>query len=262
MAKNTVNIDNTGLWREYIGSGSEEARHTLILNYIGLVKYVIYHMSMPENSILEERDFVNIGVIGLCEAIERYDIERGIKFESYAVPRIKGKIRDEMRRLDWLSRTARKKAADLMQATDLIRSEKGREVAPHEIIEKLGITPKQFRSYLEAAESAKVSIALNDATTRLVEIDDEAYDPLPEISDEDYVDKQTEMEREERISFISDKLSGMKEKKRLVISLYYYEELTFKEIGKILDISESRVCQIHTQVIKELNTEIKRFEHA
>lgn len=255
-------VSSEKMWEEYFDTHSEPSRHRLIVSYIGLVKYVIYQMSMPVNSLLEEQDFLNIGVIGLCEAIERYDKDRGVKFESYAVPRIRGKIQDEMRRLDWLSRTARKKATELLEVTDRIRSEKGREVAPHEIIERMGITPQQFQSYLEAAAAAKASISLNDAATQVITIDDESFDPMMELPDTDYINKLTELENVERIDHITSHLTELKEKKRLVITLYYYEELTFKEIGKILEISESRVCQIHSQVIKELRVKLYEFENA
>ena len=255
-------VSSEKMWAEYFDTHSEASRHRLIVSYIGLVKYVIYQMSMPVNSLLEEQDFLNIGVIGLCEAIERYDKDRGVKFESYAVPRIRGKIQDEMRRLDWLSRTARKKATELLEITDRIRSEKGREVAPHELIERMGITPQQFQSYLEAAAAAKASISLNDAATQVITIDDESFDPMMEIPDNDYINKLTELENVERIDHITSHLNDLKEKKRLVITLYYYEELTFKEIGKVLEISESRVCQIHSQVIKELRVKLYEFENA
>ena len=101
-------------WEKYLNSNTTENRHILILHYIGLIRYVYYNMKLPTESLLEENDFINYGVIGLCEAIERFDPERGVKFESYAVPRIKGRIQDELRKLDWLSRTARKKAGDLL----------------------------------------------------------------------------------------------------------------------------------------------------
>jgi RNA polymerase sigma factor for flagellar operon FliA len=250
------------LWKEFIENDSQPARHQLIVNYVGLVKYVIFNMNMPANSLLEEQDFMNIGVIGLCEAIERYDPARGVKFESYAVPRIRGKIQDEMRRLDWLSRTARKKATELIEVTDRIRSEKGREVSHEEVIERLGITTQQFQSYLDAAAAAKASISLNEAATQVMTIDDETFDPLMELPDEDYINKLDEMQNIERVAHITNYLQTLKEKKRLVISLYYYEELTFKEIGQLLDISESRVCQIHAQVIKELRSQLHEYENA
>ncbi len=257
---NKITVDE--LWAEFTEKDSQKARHKLIVNYIGLVKYVIFNMNMPSNSLLEEQDFLNIGIIGLCEAIERYDFTRGVKFESYAVPRIRGKIQDEMRRLDWLSRTARKKATELMEITDKIRIEKGREVSYEEVIERLGISTQQFQSYLDAAAAAKASISLNEATTQVMTIDDETFDPLLELPDEDYINKLDEMQNIERIDHITTYLQELKEKKRLVISLYYYEELTFKEIGTILDISESRVCQIHSQVIKELREQVKEYENA
>ncbi len=249
----------SALWEEFGRSKSLKVKHKLILNYIWLVKYVLQMLNLPTNSILEEEDFLNIGILGLNESIERFELSRGVKFESYAIPRIKGIIQDELRRLDWLSRTARKKAQDFIQAGDLLRSEEGREVSSEEIRKKLNLSHDEYRSYLAAAAAAKASITLSETTQALLDNDERNY--LDEIPDFSQNSVQSTLENEERVSFLMNYLKKLNIKKRLVVILYYYENLTFKEIGKILDVSESRVCQIHTQVLEDLKVKISDFEH-
>ena len=229
-----------------------------MIQYIWLVKYVIQTMNLPTNSILGDSDFVNIGILGLHEAIERYESERGVKFESYAIPRIKGMIQDELRRLDWLSRTARKKAHDFMQAGDELRSKEGREVSIEEIRHKLNISEEEYQSYLEAAAAAKASLYMSETTQAQLDEDD-ILEELPDTSQENML---TRMQNEERVDFIAKYLKNLPERKRLVMSLYYYENITFKEIGQVLNVSESRICQIHTQVIHDLREKLEEFDNA
>ncbi|MGA2298090.1 MAG: FliA/WhiG family RNA polymerase sigma factor, partial [FCB group bacterium] len=248
------------IWENYQKEKSLKVKHELILHYIWLVKYVIQLMNLPINSILDEEDFLNIGILGLHESIERFELERGVKFESYAIPRIKGIIQDELRRLDWLSRSARKKATDYMQASDSLRSSEGREVSPEEIMQKLNVTPEEYQSYLAAAAAAKATVSLSESTRVLVSDDDtDLLEEIPDISQDSFL---TQIENEERTDFISKYLNSLTEKKRLVITLYYYESLTFKEIGTVLNVSESRVCQIHTQVLADLRIKLTEFDNA
>jgi len=254
--------DITGIWTEYKTIQDIGLKHRLILHYVWLVKYILQHMHLPINTLLTDEDFINIGIIGLNEAIERYEPERGVKFESFALPRIKGTIQDELRKLDWLSRTARKKASDLLDATDKLRSETGREVTSEEIINRLQITPEQYNSYLEAAAAAKASLSMNESSINVYSVDDETINILDEIPDESYEDTLTVMAGKERIDFLTSYLAALKEKKRLVMTLYYYENLTFKEIGNVLNVSESRICQIHTQVIDDLRFKMNEYDNA
>lgn len=214
-------------------------------------------MHLPTNSILDEEDFLNIGMIGLHEAIERFELERGVKFESYAIPRIRGIIQDELRRLDWLSRTARKKASDFLQATDALRMQEGREVNAEEIMKKLDISPEKYKSYLAAAAAAKASVSMYETSNVSDEDGTDIFDDIADTSHEDYLNL---IENDERISFIVEYLNTLQERKRLVMSLYYYENLTFKEIGQVLKVSESRICQIHTQVVKDLRKRLIEFD--
>lgn len=252
--------DISKLWTEFLETRSVERKHKLIIHYIWLVKYVLQQMSLPVNSILNDEDFMNIGILGLNEAIERYEIERGVKFESYAIPRIRGIIQDELRKLDWLSRTARKKASEFMQASDTLRSEVGRDVSAEEIRKKLNVSPEKYQSYLAAAAAAKASLSLGEST--IAYLDDEEIDLIEEFPDNSQDDYLSRIESEERLNFLTDYLKNLNEKKRLVMTLYYYENLTFKEIGKALNVSESRICQIHTQVVSDLRGKLYEFDHA
>jgi len=247
------------IWQAFAENDSSENKNKLILKYIWLVKYVLQQMNLPLNTILDDEDFLSIGILGLNESIERFDITRGVKFESYAIPRIKGIIQDELRRIDWLSRTARKRAHEYVQAQDELRSKTGREVSSEEVMRKLKVTEEEYYEYLAAAAAAKASFSFADTQAKQSEDETDFLEEIPDTSQESAL---AVLQSEERIRFITDFISKLTEKKRLVISLYYYEGITFKEIGKLLKVSESRVCQIHTQVIKDLREKIIEFDNA
>ncbi len=244
-------------WSKYKGNNDEDVKGKLMLHYIWLVKYALHSMNLPSNSILEDSDFLNIGILGLHEAIEKYDPKRGVKFESYALPRIKGIIKDELRKLDWLSRTARKKAHDYLAAGDEVRNKIGREATNEEIRKKLNVTQSEYYSYLSAAAAAKAYLSLSESQI----IDDKDKNIIEDAPDYDNNTLKT-IESEERIAFIQSILKNIGKRKRLVVTLYYYENLTFKEIGKILNVSESRICQIHSQVLRDLKIKLKEYDYA
>lgn len=247
------------LWETYCQNPDLALKNRLILNYIWLVKYVLQSMNLPSHSILNEEDFLSIGILGLHEAIERFELDRGVKFESYAIPRIKGIIQDELRRLDWLSRTARCKAHDLVQASDELRSKEGRDVGPEEIMKKLNVTAEEYNSYLAAAAAAKASFIITESTKSSMGEDDDRdiIDEIPDTSEENTLIK---LQNEERVNFLTDYLKNLTERKRIVMTLYYYENLTFKDIGKVINVSESRVCQIHTQVVEDMRNKLRIFD--
>ncbi|MDX9790317.1 MAG: FliA/WhiG family RNA polymerase sigma factor [Candidatus Kapaibacterium sp.] len=258
MTENINDIDK--LWKMFKESGSVELKQTLIVNYLSLVKYSISKMILPVNTILEEQDFVNIGILGLNEAIERYDPERGIKFESYAVKRVRGKIQDEMRKLDWLSRTARKKATEFKSIADSIANEIDKGVSEIQALNNLNISYEQYRSYLTAASDAKSSVLLSDSSLKTINENDEEINFLEEIADDsaDFLDNIIEDEKQ---TLLVKALNQLKENKRRVLALYYFESLNFKEIGQVLGVSESRISQIHSEAIKELKIMMGRYGH-
>lgn len=249
------------LWNAYKKEGSASAKRDLMMSYMWLVKYVLHTMSLPTSSILDEEDFVHIGILGLSEAIDRYEADRGIKFETFAIPRVKGIVLDELRRLDWLTRTARKRVHDFMNAADKLRSEQGREVSPEEIRQKLNVTPQEYQQYLNAAAAAVATLSMNEAKQSSFGDEDDG-DVMNEVPDPDFAHPLQRMVDEERMSVITTFLNSLPERKRLVMTLYYYENLTFKEIGQVLDVTESRICQIHGQVCNELKTKLVAFDNS
>ncbi len=258
MSSKINTIEN--LWNNYFNSRTAKNKNEIILHYIWLVKFVLNKMNLPSNSILEEKDFMAIGVLGLNETIERYNTDRGVKFESYAIPRIKGIIKDEMRKLDWLSRNTRKKAHEYLRAADSLATEHGREISSDEIMKKLEVDGPTYKKYLAAAAAAKATISFNESN--IITIDGEEYDIFDTIADESNVDFLEDIADRERIDNLVRIVSDLQQKPRLVMSLYYYEELTFREIGKVLSLTESRVCQIHSKVLKELRQKITTYENA
>ncbi|MBX3042625.1 MAG: FliA/WhiG family RNA polymerase sigma factor [Candidatus Kapabacteria bacterium] len=259
MQYNKLDIDS--LWYEYKKNGSDELRQTLILNYVSLINYTISKMVLPVNTILEESDFVNIGVLGLYEAIERFEPDRQIKFETYAIKRIKGKIQDELRKLDWLSRTARKRATEFKSISDTMQQRQEKGDTEQQVLNELKISPEQYRSYLIAASDAKSSIPISDSSLKIINDDDEEVNFLEEIADESQ-DFLSEILEEEKQKYLASSISKLKENKRNVLVLYYFENLNFKEIGQVLGVSESRISQIHTETIKELKLKMNRYEDA
>lgn len=248
-----TDLEINNLWNKYSTSQSTSIKNELVLQYIWLVKYVQKQMNLPKDSVLTNEDYTSIGILGLSETIDRFDLNRGVRFESYAIPRIKGIIQDELRKLDWLSRTTRKKAQDFLVANDELRSEVGREATQEEMMKKLNVTPEQYNKYLSAAAAAKSTVAMSDS--HYITVDNEEIDILDNIDNQE----ENNLDRiinNEKMDYLVSYLQKLNEKKRLVMSLYYYEELTFKEIGVLLNVSESRVCQIHSQVIDELKTKL------
>ncbi|MEZ4723240.1 MAG: FliA/WhiG family RNA polymerase sigma factor [Candidatus Kapaibacterium sp.] len=251
------NIDK--IWNEYLQNPNQELRGELFIQYSWIVNYVLSKLKVPDNSILERGDLVNIGMIGLSESIDRFDIEKNVKFESYAITRVRGTIQDELRKLDWLSRTARKKVNSINKLKDETLKENGIEVTDEEIIRKLGLTSDQYNSYLQAMEASRNTLSFVDSST---DSDSEGYSLVDNIAYDDESNQLEGMIESEKIEYLTNYLKDLPEKKRLVIALYYYENLTFKEIGKLIDVTEGRVSQIHSEVIKELKVKINKYENA
>jgi RNA polymerase sigma factor for flagellar operon FliA len=245
------------LWDEHTIAPTDESKRRLMMQYIGLVRYVINNLNLADNSVLSDDDFLHIGILGLNEAIERFEASRGIKFETYAVPRIRGMIIDEVRKTDVLSRTARKRAQDYLQASDQLRGDLGREATQEEIRQKLNISPEEYKVYLRAAAEARATLSLNDTPIQTDE-DDTPIDQLSNVPSDD-TDALENIGNEERSVYIARYLQNLPERQRLVMTLYYYESLTLKEIGQMLTITESRVSQIHSAVVTDLRKKLTKY---
>lgn len=256
-----VQTDIEQLWKEYKEDNDIAKKQKIMLHYTWLVKYAMNNIPLPVNSILEEGDFVSVGMIALSDTIDKFDLSRGFKFETYAIQRIKGIIRDELRRIDFLSRSTRKKAQDFQSAVEKVKLIYGGEISNEAIRKNLNVSQEKFKSYLEAAAIAKSSLSLNDSSTSTIILDDEEINLLEEIPDEssNFLDQIHDKERKK---LIFEQINKLKENHRLMLTLYYFEDLTFKEIGKILNVSESRVSQIHSQILNELKNKLSELKYA
>ncbi len=237
------------LWDDYKKTGSRDARDRLILNYSPLVKFVAGRVAagLPHN--IEQSDLVSYGMFGLIDAIDKFDPERGFKFETYAIARIKGAIIDELRSIDWVPRSIRSKARLIERAFSKLENELRRSPSEAEVARELDMTEGELASTMSQISFVGV-VALDellaagqDRTTGATlgdTVADTANDPV------------SAFETAEMRHVLADAINRMPDRERLVLTLYYYEGLTLAEIGSVLGVTESRVCQIHTKAILQL----------
>ena len=242
-------------WRLYKERGDARARDKLILAYSPLVKYVAGRMSSGLPAHIEEGDLVSYGLLGLIGALERFDPTRNIKFETYAVSRIKGSIIDELRALDWVPRSVRSWARKVEAAVTRLENRLMRAPTDEEIAAELGVGVDDFQDILNQISCASV-VALDEFWDSSGPGQDKV-NLIDTIEDADAPDPS----RAYRIQVIKETLAGaierLPERERIVIGLYYYEGLTLKEIGEVLGVTESRVSQLHTKAVLRLRGRIK-----
>jgi len=241
-------------WVRFKEDNDPEIRQRLLEEYLPLVKNVAGRMAMGFPKSVELNDLVNTGVIGLIEALSNFDPSRGVKFETYAVPRIRGAILDELRSLDWVPRSTRAKSRALDRTTSKLENQLGRRPSERELARSLNITTDELFS-------AKDDVAC----TTMLSLDEMIYKEednrqVPRVETLENLSTETalgDMEKEELKAYLIEAISNLSEQERLVVALYYYEELTLKEIGEVMQISESRVSQIHTKAVLKLRGMIK-----
>lgn len=243
----TVNNENALLWHKYKKEGDPKAREELILSYVPLVKYAASRLKISLQGHFEFDDLVSAGVYGLICAVDRFDPNRGVKFETFALARIRGAILDWLRSLNWMPQSIRNKARKLEKAMLEVGQKLGREPKDHEIAAYLGCSLKNLQKiYQEVAPTTLISLE------ECFFADKEGFaayslkELIPDVNAENPVQ---EVEREEIKNLISQAIARLPEKEKLVVALYYYEGLTMKEIGEVMDVSESRICQLHTKAI-------------
>ena len=249
-------IDLRELWKSYKKSGDERAREKLVLAYSPLVKFVAGRMSTGLPAHIEESDLISYGLLGLIGAIERFEPERQIKFETFAVSRIKGSIIDELRSLDWVPRSVRARARHIERAIGELEARLGRAPTDEEISKKLGITEEELEESL--GEIARSSIAALDElwTVSGSGGGGDQVALIDTIEDESAPDPQGTLSVTEQKEALADAIARLPEREKLVVTLYYYEELTLREIGEVLGVTESRVSQLHTKAILRLKAHI------
>ncbi len=247
-------VSSNELWVQYKASGDLQARQQLILTYAPLVKYVVGRMAIGLPGVLDSEDIISHATIGLIEAVERFDPERGLKFETYAISRIRGSVLDVMRRLGTQPRGARRKMDEIEAAISALEELNGRTPLDEEVALYLGISLEEYsRELLDAS----VVVVPLDSTWRTSD-DDESLPLSDIIEDVKSPSPAAEAEREEMRQTLLTALRDLPERDQQIIALYYHEEMTLKEISKVFEISESRVCQLHAKAILKLRRALSR----
>jgi len=246
--------DTQGLWREYRRSRDQALRDRLILTYAPLVKFVAGRLGSGLPAHVEENDLVSYGLLGLIGAIERYDPDRDVKFETYAIARIKGSIIDELRALDWVPRSVRSRARDIERAIAALESKLHRAPTDEEIAQRLGITESELEDSL--TDISRSSIAALDELWTISSSSGDQVSLLETIEDPQGPEPQSALAQTELREALGEAIARLPEREKLVITLYYYEELTLREIGEVLGVTESRVSQLHTKAILRLKSRL------
>ena len=248
-------VDDTGvLWREFQRTRDKEVRDRLILTYAPLVKFVAGRLGSGLPAHVEENDLVSYGLLGLIGAIERYDPNRDVKFETYAIARIKGSIIDELRAMDWVPRSVRSRAREIERAIAELEAKLGQAPSDEQIAQKVGITVEELEESL--SEIARSSIAALDELCTVGGGEGDQIALIDTIEDTEAPDPQSSLSQTEMKEAIADAIARLPEREKLVVTLYYYEELTLREIGEVLGVTESRVSQLHTKAILRLKARL------
>jgi RNA polymerase sigma factor FliA len=243
------------LWRRYKDSGDKSAREQLVLAFSPLVKYVAGRMSTGLPAHVEESDLISYGLLGLISAIERFDLDREIKFETFAITRIKGSIIDELRSLDWVPRSVRARARQIEKANATLEHRLHRAPTDAEVAAELDMSVEEFQDSLTRISNSSV-IALDELWT-LSDSSGDQVSLLDTIQDPDAIDPAHAMDATETKDRLADAIARLPEREKLVVALYYYENLTLREIGEVLGVTESRVSQLHTKAVLRLKSALQ-----
>jgi len=247
---NVKAIELKDLWRRYKSSGDERARERLVVAYSPLVKYVSGRMASGLPAHVDEADLISYGLVGLISAISRFELEREIKFETYAITRIKGAIIDELRSLDWVPRSVRARARAIERANAKLENKLQRAPTDEEMAVALDMSVQEFQDALVQISNSTVAAldelwTVSDASGDQVSLLDTLHDPG--APDPAAVMDQTDLKDR-----MADAIARLPEREKLVIALYYYENLTLREIGEVLGVTESRISQLHTKAVLRL----------
>jgi len=242
------------LWREFKAFGSSTNRDKLILHYAPMVKFVAGRMRTGLPSTVEQADLISYGIFGLIDAISKFEPDRAIKFETYAVSRIRGAIIDELRSIDWVPRSVRFKARQLERKTNELENKLHRAPTDEEVASAMDLSVKELQAIY--TQISTVSVAALDEMI-LGGNEDSGRMPLIETLEDPAAESpEAAFEAEEMKEILSRVVDKLPERERKVVSLYYYEGLTLSQIGEVLGVSESRVCQMHTKAVFQLRTRL------
>ena len=246
--------DTKALWHEFRKSNDRALRDRLILTYAPLVKFVAGRLGSGLPAHVDEGDLVSYGLLGLIGAIERYDPDRDVKFETYAIARIKGSILDELRALDWVPRSVRSRARQIERAMYELEAKLGRAPSDEEVANKVGISVDELEESL--TDISRSSIAALDELWTISGSGGDQVALIDTIEDTQGPEPQSAFAQTELREMVADAITNLPEREKLVVTLYYYEDLTLREIGEVLGVTESRVSQLHTKAILRLKARL------
>lgn len=246
------NVDE--LWLRYKKDKNKEVRDELIVNYLPLVKILAGRVSMQVGQYVDFDDLVSYGIFGLIDAIDKYNYHQGNKFETYASLRIRGSIIDAIRKMDWIPRSIRQKRKDLDNAYSSLEQELGREPTDLEVSTKLNLTTEQYEELVKKSNvSAIVSI-----DEQVGEENSETFGNICLTSN--IGNPEEELSKEELKKMLIDALSTLNEKEKIVISLFYFDELALKEIASVLGVTDARISQIHSKALFKLRNKLGKHQ--
>jgi len=235
----------------------DASRDELILEHLPQIKYIAHRISAKLPSHVELNDLVSAGVLGLLDAVEKFDPARGVKFKTYAELRVKGAILDSLRNLDWAPRSLRKRSKDLEKIYKELEQRLGRPASDKEVCDEMGITLDEFYELVDQIKGLNLGSFHEMASQE----DDRNSEPLVKyIPDAPQMDPFFVFHKSEIRNLLGGAIDALPKKERLVVSLYYYDELTMKEIGKVLGVNESRVSQLHTKAMLRLRTKLRKIK--
>ncbi len=248
MAENMQN-----LWQAYRNTKEPAVKEKLILEYAPLVKLVAGRISIHIGQYVDFEDLISYGIFGLIDAIDKFDPYKGVKFETYASLRIRGEIIDNIRKLDWVPRTLRQKSKQLDKYYSYLESELGREPTYEELAEKMQISVDEVKEVMQKSVASS-----------LISLDD-YVDPNKDVTVADIVETKADTpdlsyEKKEVKAMLVDAINQLTEKEKKVVTLYYFEELTLKEISKVMEVSESRISQIHSKAVVKLQNKLGKYK--
>jgi RNA polymerase sigma factor for flagellar operon FliA len=251
MQKGKTRADSARAYRAQSGDLSRESK---LMEYLPLVKYIAGRIAISLPKSVELDDLINAGVVGLIEAHNNFDPTKGVKFESYASMRIRGSILDELRAIDWAPRSTRAKSREMERAIAELENKMGRSPSEQEIAENLDVSIDELYKLLDDLSSTTL-LSLDELSYG--SDDDKPVALIDTLQSRERNDALTDLERDEMRDLLVDSIGLLSEQERLVIALYYYEELTLKEIGQVMELSESRVSQIHTKAVLSLRAKLR-----
>ncbi|MCT4545413.1 MAG: FliA/WhiG family RNA polymerase sigma factor [Vallitalea sp.] len=237
------------LWQNYSKEKSFELKEKLIIEYAQLVKVVAGRLNMYLGNNVEFEDLVGYGVFGLIDAIDKFDFEKGVKFETYASLRIRGAILDNIRRMDWIPRSLRKKQKMIDNATNKIENLLGRPATEEEVAKELNISIQEYQKWLSQTKLLSLT-SLEESIEQGKEF------RIEPVNKSGFSQPEWVVQKNELKELLAEVIDNLLENEKRVIVLYYFEELTLKEISKILGVSESRISQIHTKALKKMKLKL------